>query len=143
MAIKDFGLLERISAEQMSPEEIRQLFCETALMTLSRATHADSHTSRVEVETVRAVYRRCTGEEVSAADVRVAASSDLFVRAPLEKWLASVASRLDETHRRDIAKALIEVIRVDGHIRPGEGDFFDMVAGALGLTPIDIVEICG
>lgn len=141
MAIKDFSLLKRLRGVQPSADEQDALFREAMLMTLARATHADAYTTRAEVDTVRAVYQRHTGQDVSAADVRVAASSDLFETAPLEKWLHSVSRKLDEQHCKAIVKALIEVIRTDGHVRSGEADFFNMVVGALRLTPIDVVEL--
>ncbi|MBK6288478.1 MAG: TerB family tellurite resistance protein [Pseudomonadales bacterium] len=143
MVLHDLGMIKRIFGGTDSPEELRELYREAMLMTLARATHADSYTSHVEVETVRAVYQHHVGEEISSADVRVAAASDLFETAPLEKWLGGVSRRLDEAHCKSIVKALIEVIHVDGHLRTGEADFFNMVVGALRLSPIDIVEICG
>jgi uncharacterized tellurite resistance protein B-like protein len=141
MAAKHFSLVRRLLGGRGKVEDLDALFREALLMTLARATHADSFTSPAEVETVREVYKRHTGVDVSAADVRVAAASDLFEAASLEKWLGSVARRLDQTRCRALARALIEVIRTDGQVRSGEADFFDMVADALGLRPIDIVEI--
>lgn len=141
MAIKDFNLLKRLRGTPISAEEQQALFREAMLMTLARATNADAYTTRAEVDTVRAVYTRHTGEEVSAADVRVAASSDLFETAPLDKWLSSVSRKLDDEHCKDIVRALIEVIRTDGFVRSGEADFFNMVVDALKLKPIDIIEI--
>jgi uncharacterized tellurite resistance protein B-like protein len=143
MAINDFSLLQHVFTERTGAPDIEQLYREAMLMTLARATDADAHTSPVEVDTVRAVYRRFTGEEISAADVRVAAASELFARTPLEKLLGQVSRRLEPERCRDIVRALIEVIRVDGQLRAGEGDFFNRVVGALRLTPIDIVAICG
>jgi uncharacterized tellurite resistance protein B-like protein len=143
MALNDLSVVRRIFGGSDNPEQLQDLYREAMLMTLARATHADSYTSHAEVETVISAYEHHVGEKISSADVRVAASSDLFETAPLEKWLAGVSRRLDEAHCKAIVKALIEVIRVDGHIRSGEADFFNMVVGALRLSPIDIVEICG
>jgi uncharacterized tellurite resistance protein B-like protein len=142
MAIMDFSVVKRLLGGSQSAEDTEELYREAMLLTLARATHADSHTTCAEVDTVLDAYQRHTGETISSADVRVAASSDLFESAPLDKWLAGVARRLDEDHCKSIVKALIEVIRVDGHIRSGEGDFFNMVVAALRVTPIDIVELC-
>jgi uncharacterized tellurite resistance protein B-like protein len=139
--LKNFSLVKRLFGDRETAADPDELFREALLMTLARATHADSFTSPAEVETVREVYRRHTGEELSAADVRVAAASELFAAASLDKLLGSAARRLDAAHCRTIAHALIEVIRTDGQVRSGEADFFNMVAGALRLTPIDIVEI--
>lgn len=141
MTAKHFSLVRRLLGGRDTVEDLDALFREALLMTLARATHSDSFTSHAEVETVREIYKQHTGLEVSAADVRVAAASDLFETASLDKWLGSVARRLDQTRNRSIARALIEVIRTDGQVRSGEADFFNMVADALGLRPIDILEI--
>lgn len=142
MALKDLSVIKRLFGASEDAGQLRELYREAMLMTLARATHSDAYTTHVEVETVQRIFQQYMEEEVSSADVRVAASSDLFESAPLEKWLGSVARRLDHEQCKTIVKALIEVIRVDGRVLSGEADFLNMVVGALQITPMDIVEIC-
>ena len=54
------GILKVFSGSETTPEEQAQLATEVMLMTLSRATSADSHINVSEVETVQRVLKsRC------------------------------------------------------------------------------------
>lgn len=142
MALCQLSLIRRLfGSSEPSEQEKAELYREAMLMTLARGTSSDHYTDAAEVETVVNIVSKHVGESVSEADVRVAARSDLYETAPLEKCLGRCSRLLDETQRKNIVRALIEVIRADGHIRSGEADFFNMVVGALGLTAIDILDL--
>jgi uncharacterized tellurite resistance protein B-like protein len=141
MGLADFSLVKRIfGGSKASEEEQRELFRQTLILTLSRATSADQYIEHAEVDTVKKILKQHLGEDLDAGEIRVAARSDLFEAQPLDRTLNQVGGQLSLSHRIEIARALIEVIRVDGHLRSREADFFNMVAQALGLTPIDIVD---
>ena len=131
-------VLKIFGGNDISPEEESALFREVLLMTLARASSSDSNTHPVEVETVQKIVKQATGEEVSAADVRVAAASELYESAPLEKYLSSCGQKLNASNRATTVNALAEVIRSDTQVSSRETDFFDMVAHALGVTPSEL-----
>ena len=95
----------------------------------------------MEIETVRLIIERVTGEETSDADVRVAANSKLFETEPLERYLNRAGRILDVTDRVTIAEALAEVIVSDARITTKETTFFNMVASAFNLTPAELAGL--
>jgi uncharacterized tellurite resistance protein B-like protein len=138
MSIADLSSIFRLFSSEPTEEDKAQLFKEAILMTLGRATSADSNIKNIEVDTVRQVVQKFIGEEVSEKDVRMAANSKLFESAPLERYLTGVGRKLDVTQRIIISNALIEVIRSDERISTSEVDYFNKVANALALTPADL-----
>ena len=134
-------VLKIFRGNDMSPEEEKELFREVLFMTLSRASSSDANIAPVEVETVRAILEKTTGEEVSAADVRVAAASELYETAPLEKYLSSCGRKLDTTSRVATVQALAAVIKSDTQVTSREVKFFDMVALALAVTPAELAGL--
>ena len=135
------NILKIFGGSELTEEEKQALVKEAALMTLARATASDSNIKKVEVETVREIVERVTGEEVSVADVRVAANSKLFESAPLERYLEDVGRKIDVADRLDIANALAEVINSDERVSSREVTFFNMVAGAFQLTPAELAGL--
>lgn len=128
-------VLKLLGGGAAEPEDRQDVFNETVLLVLSRATDSDANIKPIEIDTVREIIAKTTGEEVSAADVRVAAHSKIYEDAPLERNLARVAEKLDVQDRVKIAKALAEVILSDERVTAKEVRFFNAVAGALVLTP--------
>ena len=128
-------LLKLLGGDDAVPEDRKAIFDETVLLVLARATDSDANIRPVEVDTVRAIVKKTTGEDVSAADVRIAAHSKIYESAPLDRHLAQMAGRMGIYDRASIAKALAEVITSDERITNKEVRFFNMVAGALQLTP--------
>lgn len=110
-------------------------------MTLARAASADSNTNPCEVETVQRVLKDATGEEVSLADIRVAAASELYETAPLEKYLGSVAGSLTASDRATVARSLAEVIRSDIKVGEEETAFFNTVVGALEISAAELAGL--
>ena len=134
-------IAEFFGGGEPSPEEQTELFQQAVLMTLARATSADTNIKAVEVEMVRDVIERITGESVTDADVRLAAKSKLYESAPLERYLSGVARKLPSEDRVTIVEALAEVIRSDERISSLEIDFFNTVAGALDVTPAELAGL--
>ena len=134
-------VLQIFRGSDLNAEEEGLLFQEVLLMTLSRASSADANTDPVEVETVRKIVLEATGEDVSDADVRVAAASELYESASLEKYLSSCGRRLSPSSRVATVQALAEVIKSDTQVTSREIQFFDMVAHALGVTPAELAGL--
>jgi len=135
------GVLKIFGGSEPSAEEQAQLAKEVMLLTLARATAADTNIKQIEVEKVQAVLKAHTGEDISAADVRVAANSRIYESAPLEKYLGSSAKKLSDDDRVDIVQALAEVINADGRISSREIDFFNHCTTALNLTPAQLMGL--
>lgn len=137
MGIESFSHIIEFFSGNTSPDEgqKRSLVEEALLLTLSRATNADSNINPVEVETVQTIFREAVGTEVSTKDIRVAAISDLYKEATLERYLSKVSSKMGPDDRQMIVTSLARVIKVDGKVSPFEVDFFNSIVKALGLTP--------
>lgn len=134
-------VLKVCDGDTLTPGETGDLEKEVLLMTLARATKADTRILPVEVSTVQRVMREVTGEDLSEADIRVAASSALFESISLESALASISRCLTPKNRAFVARSLAEVIRSDDRVSELELDFFDSVAKALGMRPSEIAGL--
>jgi len=121
--------------------EPNKLFEEVLVLTLARASHADSNVSGIEVKKVRSIIARETGSDVSEADIRVAAGSELFESAPLSAYLRAATRSLKSSQRAKVLQGLLEAIGVDDHVTPGEVDFFNMVADSLRASPAEIAGL--
>ena len=142
MSIADLSnVLKIFRGTDLTPEEEKHLFREVLLMTLARASSSDANIAPVEVETVQAILEKTTGKDISAASIRVAAASDLYDTASLEKFLSSCGRKLDATSRVTTVQALAEVIKSDTRVTSREVDFFDMVARALAVTPAELAGL--
>ncbi len=124
-----------------SQQSQEDLFNEATLMILARATSSDSNINTREVETVQTIVKETTGEEVSSADVRLAANSRLYESAPLDRYLASTSKVLSFDQRLQIMNALVSVIKSDDIISNREIAFFNNVATAFGITPADVLGL--
>ena len=134
-------ILDFFSGKEPTPEERHDLVNETLMLVLSRATESDTNIHPVEVETVREMVQKRTGEDVTAAEVRVAAHSRIYESAPLENHVQRVARQIDVQDRVMIAKALAEVILVDGRVSGREIRFFNNIARAMELTAADLAGL--
>ncbi len=137
MSIRNLSQIKKLFDQGDNPEEKQELYQEMLLMTLSRATRADLVTDDAEVATVQKVVLEATGEEVSPQDVRIAAASELYETTPIDKYLVRVGQKIDLPQRQSIVKALIAVFKADGQVTESEIDFFNMVVGALKLSPAE------
>ena len=135
------GVLKIFGGSEPTEEERTELAQEVMLMVLARATAADSNIKNIEIDTVRAIIREHTERDFDPAEIRVAANSELFEKAPLQKYVASAAKKLTVPERVDITDALAEVIRSDDRISSREIAFFNQIADALQLTPADVAGL--
>jgi len=145
MGIESFSHIIEFFSGNTSPDENqkRSLVEEALLLTLSRATNADSNINPVEVETVQTIFREAVGTEVSTKDIRVAAISDLYKEATLERYLSKMSGKMGPEDRQLIVTSLARVIKVDDKVSPFEVDFFNGVVKALGLTPAETSGLIG
>jgi uncharacterized tellurite resistance protein B-like protein len=134
-------VLKAFSGNDLSPDESGEFVKEVLVMTLARVTKSDSNIAPIEVSTARRVIRDATGEDLSDADIRVAASSALFESESLESALAGLRHALKSADRAFIASGLAEVIRSDSRINESELDFFDAVTEALEMRPSEIAGL--
>ncbi len=139
--MKSFSVLKSIFGNRSLPEEEqRKLYEELLMLTLARASRSDLDTAQVEVDLVQSILSS-NGIEASAEDVRLAAMSELYEDAPIEKYLAKCGQQLSVAYRYKIVSGLLEVIKSDGVVGHAEADFFNSVSNALGLTPIQLVGV--
>ena len=122
-------------------EEAVEFFNELVLMTLARATSADTNIHPVEVELVRTKLKEVTGQDVSTADIHVAANSELFERASLESVLIRISTELAISQKLLLVSALYDIIKADERVSQREVTFFNMVASALRITPADLIGL--
>ena len=126
-----------------TPEEKAELLKETLLMTLARASKVDLNIDSEEVEAVRKILCEAIGHDVSAAEVRIAAQSELFDSTPIHKYLSKIRGKLNKDDILLIASSLAKVIQIDGHVRCTEADYFNSVVDALGLSAGEIAGLRG
>lgn len=118
-----------------------QLRNEILLNTLARLTYADSNTKAIEVEAVRKIYKRETKQDVTAAEIRVAARGDLHESQTFDRYLAKGGAKLSREDKCFIMKAMAEIVKSDGTVSPGEMDFFDGVGKAFKMSASEIAEL--
>lgn len=142
MPISDLrNLLQAFGKGALSEAELQDLLKEVALVTLARATSADTNIDSVEVESVQKALKKLTGDDIEASEIRLAAKSELFEKAPLTKYLTRAGRQLDSDQRLSIVMALLEVVKSDVRVSPFETDFFDMVSDSLSITPSQLVGL--
>ncbi len=142
MAIADLkNVLKIFGGSEISADQENELFKEVLLMTLARAADADINIQTVEVDRVRDILKTHTGDDFSAADIRVAARADLYAEASLVKYLSTVYKKMSDVHRAETIQALADVFRSDANVSVLEVDFFDNVAEALHIKPSQIAGL--
>jgi uncharacterized tellurite resistance protein B-like protein len=142
MGIADLSnVLSIFRGSEPDPEAQKELFKEVLLMTLARASSSDSAILHVEIESIQGILQRETGDDITVADVRKAARSDLYEDVPLRKYLASASRKLTSADRVRIVQTLAEVIRSDTEVSVLEVDFFNSIAEALKATPAELMDI--
>ena len=142
MTIASLGnVLKVFRGAEPSPEEKKDMVKEALLMTLARASSSDTNIRPVEVSSVQRIIKQATGEDVSSADVRIAASAEIFETTSLDRALAKLSPILDSSDRLLIAHSLAEVIKSDLRISKLETDFFDEVAHALKISASELAGL--
>lgn len=142
MALADLkNVLNIFGGSDIAEDKQNELFKEVLLMTLARAADADINIQSIEVERIQEIIKQHTGEEVSTADVRIAARAELYAEAGLRKYLSKVQSKMKPAHRAETVQALADIFRSDHVVSPLEIDFFNRVAESLGATPAQIAGL--
>jgi uncharacterized tellurite resistance protein B-like protein len=142
MALASLGNVFKVfRGDELSAEESNELAREVLLLTLARATRADTRVVPIEVGTVQAAIKRAIGEELSVAEIRVAASSELFEPMSLESALARLGEKLTPANRAYLAQSLADVIKSDARISGFELDYFDSVTKALGIRESELAGL--
>ena len=136
-----FSFLKNIfgGEDNLSPEEQGTLFEELLFLTLSRASRSDLDISEVEVAKIQQILKESADIDASEQEIRTAGMSELYEVAPLEKYASRAARGLSVAHRRTIVRALYEVVGVDGRFSHSEAEFFDTIANAMKLRPIELM----
>ena len=137
------SVLKVLKGGDPKPGANEALFKETLLMTLARASDSDSQIQPVEVETVRNLVKAIIGAEVSAAEVRIAAGSEIYEKTPLDKVLARVSGKLTPEQRATIVQALAKVIKSDTDVTQRELEYFNKMAAALRTTFAEAAGLIG
>ena len=141
MAIADLKNVLNIFSSDESECASDELKKEVMLMTLARAADADLNIQHAEVDRVREILKAHTGEDISSADIRVAARADLYAEANLRKYLSTVRKKLSPQDRSDVVQALADVFRSDDNVSVLEIDFFNRTVDALNATPAQIAGL--
>ena len=142
MAIADLkNVLKIFRGSALSKGQQDELRKEVLLMTLARAADADINIQSVEVDRIREILKKHTGESFSAKDIRMAARAELYAEATLRKYLLAVSKKLRSVDRLDIVRALADVFRSDSDVSVLEIDFFNRTVKALGATPAEIAGL--
>lgn len=138
-----FSFISRIFGgdQSLSAEEQTKLFEELLLLTLSRASRSDLDISAVEVEKIQQILKSAANIEVSGQEVRTAGMSELYEVAPLEKYVAKASKGLSSDQRGVIVSSLFDVICVDDRVSQSEANFYNVIAKAMGLKPIEMLGV--
>ena len=135
MALADLSsVLGIFGGSSPTEEDQDKLYKEVLLMTLARASSADSNMQAVEIKSIQGIMQAETAQEISEADIRKASRPDLYESANLRKYLRSVQGQLDSGNKTKILQALADVIKSDTEISVLEVDYFNRVAEALNAT---------
>ena len=139
--MKKFSFLQNFfnSQSSLSDEERTKLFEDLLFLVLSRASRSDLDISAVEIEKIQQILKDAAGIEASQQDIRTAGMSELYEVAPIEKFASKSAKALSVKQRHIILKALYEVVGIDGVYSLSEADFFDNIASAMRLRPIEMM----
>jgi uncharacterized tellurite resistance protein B-like protein len=142
MVFGKFGNVLKLFGGSFASEKTQDELYEEVLFTiLARASSADGNIHPDEIGTIQQIMRRETGQDVTEADIRKAARSELNELAHLRKYLRSVRGRLNGQNKTAILRALVDVIKSDSKINVLEIDFFDRVVEALRMTSTEPFEL--
>lgn len=132
------SIFSKSSSDQKTQDEI---YREVLLTTLARASRADANIHPAEIEAIKKIMSRETGQELTEADIRKASRSEVNESANLRKYLRGVQSRLNDENKTTILQALVDVIKSDTRVNVLEIDFFNRVADALRIAPTEQLEV--
>jgi uncharacterized tellurite resistance protein B-like protein len=135
------NVLKAFGGEELDPAERNGLVKEVLLLALACGSSSDTNVASIEVSTVRKVIKDATGEDLSEADVRIAASLDLFETESVESMLDTLCDELAIPDRVFVMRKLEEVLRSDTRISEFEIDYYNRIAEALDLRPSELAGL--
>lgn len=139
MALLDIDNLKSMISKGMSAEEERAAFRKLLITVLARASRVDLNTDAAEVDKIQAIVAEYTGADIDAAAVRTEAI--MQARETNMKSVSKLASKMSESYRVLVIKALKQVILADDQVSHTEIDYFNAVAAALRLSFADVAEL--
>lgn len=136
-----FSFIKKIFGGEgsVSSDEQTKLFEELLFLTLSRASRSDLDISEIEVSRIQSILKDVADIDATDQEIRTAGMSELYEVAPLDKYVAKAAKSLSVKQRHTIVASLFDVISVDDRVSMSEAEFFDSVAGAMNLKPIELL----
>ena len=84
---------------------------------------------------VQEIMKRETGLEVVSSGVYIASKSQLFEKAPLEKYVYRWGKTMPPGLRQRLAVEIAEVCKAGGEFNDMEAAYFNAMAESLRLTP--------
>ncbi len=130
-------VLKIFGGSSASEESQKELYRDVLLVTLALASRSDANIHPMEIETIRQIMQRETGQELTEADIRVTARPHLNESAKLRKYLRRVRRQLTLEDRTKVVQALADVIKSDTQINVLEFEFFNRVVDALRISPAE------
>ena len=139
--MKKFAFLKSVFKNQpsLSESEQKKLFEDLLFLVLSRASRSDLDISDVEIDTIKQILKDTADIEYSNEEIRTAGMSELYEEAPIEKYASKTSKALTVKQRHTILQALFQVIAIDGVFSHSEADFFDAIASAMRLRPVEMM----
>ncbi len=131
------SLLRSLVGSSANEETQDDVYKEVLLMTLAQASKADANIHPLEIETIKQIMRRETGQDLTEADIRKASRADINGSANLRKYLRRVRGQLNAENKTAILRAMVDVIKSDTEINVLEIDYFNRVVDALRMTPAE------
>jgi len=131
------SVLKRLVGFSANEESQDDIYEEVLLMTLAQASKADANIHPLEIETIKQIMRRETGQDLTEADIRKASRADINGSANLRKYLRRVQGQLNAENKTAILRAMVDVIKSDTEINVLEIDYFNRVVDALRMTPAE------
>lgn len=131
------SLLRSLVGSSANEETQDDVYKEVLLMTLAQASKADANIHPLEIETIKQIMRRETGQDLTEADIRKASRADINGSANLRKYLRRVQGQLNAENKTAILRAMVDVTKSDIEINVLEIDYFNRVVDALRMTPAE------
>ena len=126
------SVLSVLRGEELDAAQRKQLMHEALLLTLARASSSDSYVADIEVSTIQTAMKDAIDVDVSEADIREAAESEMFEAVTLETALLRLSGLLSDEDRMVIATKLGDVIRSDARVNQFELDYFEIINSMSG-----------
>ncbi len=120
---------------QAAREQMRTHFCETLKQVMVQVLLADERVHDAEIETVRNLFRKVSGQELGEDELRAEIrSAEASPDRTLEE-LNRMAAMLGDDSKETIIKAALLVASSDGEIDANERELIQHVAGAIQMSP--------